>query len=72
MDVASGHLSNLGAKVAQREIKTEGVKPGLSTSGSMLLLYSLQAFRYSCRFLVLSECVYTSCMYMHPEKAYVL
>lgn len=45
MDAASGHLSNMGAKVAQREIKSEDVKPGLSTSGSMLLLYSLQAFK---------------------------
>ncbi len=45
VDVVSGHLSNVGAKVAQREIKSDDVKPGLSTSGSMLLLYSLQAFK---------------------------
>lgn len=47
VDVVSGHLSNVGAKVAQREIKSGDVKPGLSTSGSMLLLYSLQAFKWS-------------------------
>ena len=47
VDVASGHLSNLGAKVAQKEIKSEATMPGLSTSGSMLLLYSLQAFKYA-------------------------
>lgn len=47
VDVASGHLSNLGAKVAQKEIKSEATMPGLSTSGSMLLLYSLQAFKWT-------------------------
>ncbi|KAA6425762.1 MAG: peroxisome biogenesis 16-like [Trebouxia sp. A1-2] len=47
VDVISGHLSNVGAKVAQREIKSDDVKPGLSTSGSMLLLYSLQAFKWN-------------------------
>lgn len=46
VDVASSHLSSSGAKVAQRHIDADGVKPGLSTSGSMLLLYSLDAFRW--------------------------
>ncbi|KAL3158298.1 hypothetical protein ABBQ38_010542 [Trebouxia sp. C0009 RCD-2024] len=47
VDVASSHLSSSGAKVAQRHIDADGVKPGLSTSGSMLLLYSLDAFRWT-------------------------
>lgn len=48
VDIASSHLSNAGAKVAQRRIRADDVKPGLSTSGGMLLLCSLEAFRYVC------------------------
>ena len=45
VDLLSAQLTKLGAAVAEREVDTEAVKPGLSTSSSMLLLYSLQCFR---------------------------
>lgn len=46
MDLLSAQLTKLGAAVAEREVDTEAVKPGLSASSSMLLLYSLQCFRW--------------------------
>lgn len=45
VDVVSGQLTKIGAAVAEREINTDTIKPGLSTSSSMLLLYSLQCFK---------------------------
>ena len=45
VDLLSAQLTKLGAAVAEREVNTDALQPRLSTSSSMLLLYSLQCFK---------------------------
>ena len=57
VDLLSAQLSKLGATVAESEINTDSLKPGLSTSSSMLLLFSLQSFKYALHHKCTSVCL---------------